>query len=73
MKICSKLLISLLLLAGLAGAQNVAFTDVNVFDGEELLPATTVLVEDGVIAAVGQYVQIPDGVEVIDGSGQTLQ
>lgn len=72
MKICSKLLISLLLLAGLAGAQTVAFTDVNVFDGEELLPATTVLVEDGVIAAVGQDVQIPDGIEVIDGSGQTL-
>ena len=56
-----------LLLAGLASAQNVAFTDVNVFDGEQLLPASTVMVENGLITAVGQDAAIPEGMEVIDG------
>ncbi len=66
-----KLLIPLLL-AGLTSAQNIAFTDVNVFDGEQLLPATTVVVQDGLITAIGPDAAIPEGTEVIDGAGQTL-
>lgn len=62
-----------LLLTGTALARTVAFTDVSVFDGEELLPATTVVVEDGIITAIGADVPIPAGAEVIDGTGHTLQ
>lgn len=43
-----------------------------VFDGEQLLAPTTVLVEGGVITAVGADVVAPDGAEVIDASGMTL-
>lgn len=61
-----------LLLSGAALARTVAFTDVNVFDGEQLLESTTVLVEDGIITAVGTDVPLPAEAEVIDGTGQTL-
>ena len=57
---------------GAATAQSVAFTDVNVFDGEELHQGLTVVVEDGVISAVGSDVQLPEDSEVIDGAGHTL-
>ncbi len=49
-----------------------AFENVAVFDGESLLPATTVVVEDGVITAVGDDAAVPEGAEVVDGSGMTL-
>lgn len=42
-----------------------------VFDGDELLGPTDVLLEDGLISAVGE-VQAPDGAEEVDGQGCTL-
>lgn len=48
------------------------FENVQVFDGEALLPATTVVVEDGIITAVGTDATVPEGAEVLDGSGRTL-
>lgn len=53
-------------------AQILYFENVTVFDGEALLPATNVLVADGVIVEVGPEVAAPDGATVIDGSGRTL-
>ncbi len=50
----------------------ILFDNVLVFDGETLLPATRVLVEDGIITAIGDEVEAPAGAEVIDGSGMTL-
>ena len=48
------------------------FQYVQVFDGEALLPATTVVVEGGVITAIGLDAASPDGAEVVDGTGMTL-
>lgn len=47
-----------------------AITNVQVFDGHEVLSATTVVVDGTRIAAVGEGV--PDGADVIDGDGGTL-
>jgi imidazolonepropionase-like amidohydrolase len=56
------------------GPKRILFTNVNVFDGvsETLNMDTNVLVEDNLIAAVGPSMTLPEGAEVIDGSGRTL-
>ena len=46
--------------------------DVRVFDGEKVIPKTTIVFEGGTITAVGDRVEVPEGAEVIDGSGRTL-
>ncbi len=50
----------------------ILFENVAVFDGEELHAPTNVLVEGGVITALGEGTVAPEGAEVIDGSGMTL-
>lgn len=55
-----------------AQAEPLVFENVRVFDGEKLLEATTVVVEDGTITAVGEDAATPEGAEVVDGSGMTL-
>lgn len=52
--------------------QTLAIRGARVFDGEQLLPAVTVLVRDGRIAAVGPAVEIPPGAHVVEGEGHTL-
>ena len=52
--------------------QTTLFENVRVFDGEKVIPQTNVLVEGGVIAAVGAGPEPPAGAEVVDGSGKTL-
>jgi imidazolonepropionase-like amidohydrolase len=47
-----------------------AIRDVRVFDGERVIPKTTVVVRDGTIASVGG--EAPAGVETLDGQGRTL-
>lgn len=44
----------------------------NVFDGEGSLGGVDVLIEAGRITEVGDAIAVPDGAEVIDGSGRTL-
>jgi imidazolonepropionase-like amidohydrolase len=46
--------------------------DARVFDGERVIAATDVLVRDGIIAAVGNHLRAPKGVESVDGAGRTL-
>ena len=49
-----------------------AVVDVTVFDGEEFLPHRDVWVEEGRIRAVGQRLNLPDGLPRVDGRGHTL-
>jgi imidazolonepropionase-like amidohydrolase len=49
-----------------------AITHVRAFDGERMLPDTTVLVDGDRIVAVGAGLAVSTGVEVVDGSGKTL-
>jgi imidazolonepropionase-like amidohydrolase len=46
--------------------------DVRVFDGEKIIPQTTVIIEKDKISAVGQKAIIPEQAEVIEGKGLTL-
>jgi len=45
---------------------------VRIFDGIQIIPQNTVVVENGFITAVGEDIPPPEGAQVIDGSGQTL-
>ncbi|MFF7246497.1 amidohydrolase family protein [Embleya sp. NPDC008237] len=47
-----------------------AITGARVFDGEKTLGALTVLIENGRIARIGG--DVPEGAEIVDGSGATL-
>lgn len=46
--------------------------DVRIFDGGHVIPHGSVLVEDGLVTAVGDLPDAPASTEMIDGSGQTL-
>jgi len=54
------------------GADAVVFRGVRVFDGSRMMPATTVVVQDGKIARVGGDAPAPPGATVVDGPGRTL-
>jgi len=57
-----------------ARAETIVFTDVNVvpMDRERVIPRTTVIVTDGVIASIGRMAKLPAGTPVIDGKGAWL-
>jgi imidazolonepropionase-like amidohydrolase len=50
----------------------IVFRNVRVFDGSNVTPASSVLVEGGKIARVGPEVEAPARATVVDGSGRTL-
>jgi imidazolonepropionase-like amidohydrolase len=58
--------------AGAGAAQPWLVRDTAVFDGVRLLRGQDVLVEGGVIAAVGPHLDAPPDAMVVDGSGRTL-
>jgi hypothetical protein len=60
--------------AGLARAETVVFTDVNVvpMDRERVIPRTTLIVTDGKIASIGIMAKLPAGTPVVDGKGAWL-
>src|SRR3546814_5017023 len=60
--------------ATFARAETVVFTDVNVvpMDRERVIPRTTVIVVDGMIASIGIKAKRPAGTKVIDGKGAWL-
>jgi imidazolonepropionase-like amidohydrolase len=81
------LIAGLLTLAGLAGTPPgsagawaapqdqpaaTVIAHVRVFDGENLIPADTVIFKNGRVEAVGKNLSPPPGAAVIDGRGQTL-
>lgn len=49
-----------------------AIKKVRVFDGEKMADADTVIIRGRKIEAMGKNLAIPEGAEVIDGSGKTL-
>jgi len=62
-------------LAGLRRADpsaRLVFKDVRIFDGEKIIPRTTVIIEGSRIAALGTDLAVPAGSEIIDGKGLTL-
>ena len=48
------------------------FLDARVFDGAQVLPRATVLVQNGRIAAIGPQLPAPDGARIIEARGKTL-
>jgi len=55
-----------------AADRAVAFVDVRLFDGRAVHARTNVVVERGVIAALGAHAAVPEGAEIVDGQGRTL-
>ena len=53
-------------------SRDFAIKNVRVFDGSAITQSATVVVEKGLIKAVGKNIPVPAGVEVIDGTGHTL-
>ena len=51
---------------------NIVFEQVRIFDGMNVLPENTVIVREGMIAAVGSDLPHPSDALVIDGAGLTL-
>ena len=50
----------------------IAFHNVRVFDGAQMVLSSTVVADQGQITAVGEHVAIPAGAQIIDGAGKTL-
>jgi imidazolonepropionase-like amidohydrolase len=77
-----RLALTSLLFAAALGAQqgappaavdgSVLIRNVRVFDGERVVPKTSVLVTNGRIARVAPSVSAPSGTPVVDGTGKTL-
>ncbi|GHU72638.1 hypothetical protein AGMMS49992_09020 [Clostridia bacterium] len=50
--------------------QFAAIINAKIFDGENVIDDTTVVIKDGIIESVGG--KIPEGAEIIDAAGKTL-
>ena len=50
----------------------VAIRNVRLFDGTRVVPNATVVISDGLIVAAGPKVTVPEGAQVVDGTGKTL-
>lgn len=48
------------------------YKNVRVFDGERMIPSSTVVVQGEKISAIGTNIRPPEGSEIIDGEGLTL-
>ena len=55
-----------------ASAKSFVVRNVRVFDGEKLLPAADVSVEDGLVKALGKNLKVVAGTKEVDGAGGTL-
>jgi imidazolonepropionase-like amidohydrolase len=58
--------------AAAASSRSFVIRDVRVFDGQKLLPATDVSIENGLIHAIGKNLKIPAGTKEINATGDTL-
>jgi imidazolonepropionase-like amidohydrolase len=52
--------------------QPTALKNVRLFNGEKMIPRSTVIIESGKIVGVGENISIPQNARVIDGAGKTL-
>ena len=53
-------------------APPVVIENVRIFDGEQMISASRVVTEGGMILGIGTDTPAPDGAELIDGQGLTL-
>ncbi len=53
-------------------SKSTVIKDVRIFDGKEIFPSGTVVINDGKIVQVGKDVSIPGGAEILNGEGYTL-
>lgn len=60
------------LVAVVCSADSFAIRNVRVFDGERVIPRTTVIVTGDAITAIAPDAEIPAGAQMIDGNGKTL-
>jgi imidazolonepropionase-like amidohydrolase len=67
-----RLAIALGLVAVVCSADSFAIRNARVFDGERVIPRTTVIVTGDAIAAIAPDAEMPAGAKVIDGNGKTL-
>jgi imidazolonepropionase-like amidohydrolase len=56
----------------MADGQEFVVHNVRIFDGAHVIPSGDVLVQNGIIKAVGPHIKTPQGVTAIDGTGKTL-
>ena len=65
---------ALLISISIAVAANAAtaIRGVRIFDGTRVIEKANVVFDHGLIIAAGPNAKIPDGAEIIDGSGKTL-
>ncbi len=54
------------------GGEDVFIHHVRVFDGDRVIPRTSVFVHHGTIQQIGQHMRVPGGAWVIEGLGKTL-
>src|SRR5215471_17119447 len=66
------LLLSLSGFSQTPASETIAFRNVRVFDGERMIQRTTVVIDQGKIAAVAPDAAAPPGAQIIDGAGKTL-
>lgn len=55
-----------------SGAGITLFRDGGVFDGDRVHPRWSLLVAGGLIAAVGEDLEVPPGAQVLDPTGMTV-
>ena len=67
-----RFLFAILFLAAPLYAQHTAITNVRLFDGTNVIPHATVVIDGTRIVAAGAKVAVPAGAAVVDGSGKTL-
>jgi imidazolonepropionase-like amidohydrolase len=71
-KTVSKRFAILLVFLAASAQAATAIRNVRLFDGVRVVPNATVVFDQGRITAVGAKAAIPEGAEIIDGSGKTL-
>lgn len=66
------LVLILVVTPGVLAAEDVLITNARVFDGEHVIPQTSVLVRDGKIKQIGPHIRASRNTRVVDGTGKTL-
>jgi len=64
------LLLSLAAFSQTPASEPIAFRNVRVFDGERMIQRTTVVIDQGKIAAVAPDAVTPPGAKIIDSGGK---
>lgn len=66
------LVILILTYSQTTAGESFVIKDVRIFDGEKMIPRTTVYVEEGRIIRIGRRIRVPAGTGTVEGQGCTL-